>query len=50
MIEIKNRCTGEVIYTVGSDTLRKVKLRRVNLRYANLTNADLNNADLIGAA
>lgn len=50
MIEIKNRWTGEVIYTVksniGAVDLRRAKLMGADLRGAHLRNADLSKADL----
>lgn len=57
MIEIKNRYTGEVIYSGDGDTIRQVveaavaaraDLRGANLRGANLSGADLSGADLSG--
>ena len=54
-IEIKNRFTGEVIYshTCEDNTVRKTVEKaiedKVNLGYANLSGADLRGADLSGA-
>ncbi len=46
MIEILNRYTRAVIYTVDADTLRDADLSDANLRGANLRRADLREADL----
>ena len=49
MIEIKHKETGEVLHTVGSDTLRGADLRGVDLRGADLLRANLYEADLYEA-
>jgi hypothetical protein len=49
MIQIKNRYTGEVIRTVGAETLSGADLRNADLRNADLRNADLSDADLSDA-
>ena len=48
MIEIKNRYTGEVIYTHEGDTLVGANLCEANLRGANLCEANLRGANLRG--
>ena len=58
MIEIKHLTTGEIIRTVGADTLRganlygadlsRADLRGADLSFANLYEADLRGADLSG--
>jgi uncharacterized protein YjbI with pentapeptide repeats len=48
MIEIKNRWTGQVIYTSQKETLREAVIEAVESG-ANLSGADLSNANLIGA-
>ena len=49
MIEIKHSLTGEVLHTVGSDTLRNADLRGADLGRADLRRANLVNANLWGA-
>ena len=49
MIKIKNRYTGDVIYTCDGDTLAGTNLSGANLFSANVPGADLSGADLSGA-
>ena len=50
MIEIRNRYTGEILYTVDAETLREAVIKLVkedaDLRGADLRGADLRDADL----
>lgn len=49
-IEIKHKVTGEVIHTVGADTLAGAYLSGADLSGSDLSWADLSGANLIGAS
>lgn len=49
MIEIKNRRTGEIIYSSGCETLREAVIEYLKKSGADLSGADLSRADLSGA-
>ena len=49
MIEIKNRCTNEILFSVNAQDLREANLYEADLRGADLRGANLHGADLRGA-
>ena len=50
MIEIKQRYTNAILFTINAPSLRGANLRGANLRGADLRGADLCDADLRGAS
>ena len=48
-MDIKNRFTGNIIFSINADTLSGANLRGANLSDANLSDANLRGANLRGA-